>query len=194
MATTTENISMTKIQLENNLKSQAINIITVLFKEFFQAKLPSFLDDNACIINEMKKEIRWKYHCITTEEKDEEFLSLLDDYYFDLDLDDDIYQLCAVVFVSNKQDDEYTQKHTRKRIVQILSHMFEKEIVDLYLPRFLQDNEKNIEYMVQHFIQAEYETLEQKKAENLIMDICLQHIDIQAWLREVSPLRTTLIF
>ena len=193
MATTTENISMTIFDNQElkrqALKRQALEMVTVLFKEFLQAKLPSFLDENACIINDLKKEIRWKY-------QGGEALCLLDDYYFDLDFDDeDIYKVCATVWVSSKQDeDEYTQKHTRKRIVQIISHMFEKEIFHSYIPQFLADNDKNIDNMVQHFIQAGYETLDEEKLGNLIMDICFQHIDIKAWLREVSPLRSSLFF
>ena len=196
MATTTENISMTTSQVQLNLKRQVIEMVTVLFKEFLQAKLPSFLNENDCIINELKEEIRWKYHCITAVEEEKEALCLLDDYYFDLDLDEeDVHKVCATVWVSTKQDeDEYTQKHTRKRIVQTISHMFEKEIFHSYLPQFLADNGKNIDNMVQHFIQAGYETLYEEKLGNLIMDICFQHIDIKAWLREVSPLRSSLFF
>ena len=195
MATTAENISMTTSQAQLNLKGQVIEMVSVLFKEFLQAKLPSFLDENACIINDLKKEIRWKYHCITAVNEEKE--ALLDDYYFDLDLDEeDVHKVCATVWVSSvkNDEDEYTQKHTRKRIVQIISHMFEKEIFHSYLPQFLADNSKNIDNMVQHFIQSGYETLNEEKPGNLIMDICFQHIDIKAWLGEVSPLRTTLIF
>lgn len=178
MTTTEQNISMT-------IKCKTIEIVTRLFKEFFQAKLSSFLNDNQCIINDMIKEIRWKYHCITTIEEDKEVLCLLDDYYFDLDLDDDVYQLCAVVWVSNiKQEDEYTQKHTRKRVVETIRYMFEKEIFQSYLPLFLADNSKNIDKIVQHFIQEEYQTLD--KDINLINNICYQYIDIQDWLRQVS--------
>jgi uncharacterized protein YqeY len=193
MATTAENISMTSF---DNLKSQAISIVTVLFKEFLQAKLPSFLNENSCIINDLKKEIRWKYHSITVKEE-KEAMCLLDDYYFELDLDEeDVHKVCATVWVSSgkNDEDEYTQKHTRKRIVQTISYMFEKEIFHSYLPQFLADNGKNINNMVQHFIQAGYETIDEEKPGNLIMDICFQHIDIKSWLGEVSPLRTTLIF
>jgi len=185
MATTVENISMTTFdnKAQIHLKSQAIEMVTLLFKEFLQAKLPSFLKENDCIINELKEEIRWKYHCITVEEGEKEEFSLLDDYYFDIDLDDEeeVYKLCATVWVSNKQqEDEYIQKHTRKRIVKIISNMFENEVFQKYLPQFLADNDENIDNMVQ------YETLDK--------EICSQHIDIQAWLRKVSPLQTTLFF
>jgi len=103
-----------------------------------------------------------------------------------------MHKLCATVWVSNiKEEDEYTQKHTKKRVIEIISRMFEKEIFHSYLPQFLADNDKKIDNMVQQFIQAGYETLDEEKPENLI--ICFQHIDIQAWLKKVN-LRASLFF